>query len=124
MPSITLTLPNILIIILVAALSWLFCRSYTKKRGSALSSPSEKRTSTQKSMQAPISGSILSNIDTYSSNKNSFQKDIETSCALFLNILYRALDLNSVALLKGDPESRKVFLNKIITEEMDILDDT
>lgn len=124
MPSITLTLPNILIIILVAALSWLLCRSYTKKRGSALSSPSEKRTSTQKSMQAPISGSILSNIDTYSSNKNSFQEDIETSCTLFLNILHRALDLNSVALLKGDPKSRKVFLNKIITEEMDILDDT
>lgn len=128
MTSVNLILSSI-IILLVGALFWLLTRSATKKRSNALSSPSgrhiKKHTpTTQKSKQAPISDPILSNIDTYSSNKNSFQEDIETSCSLFLDILHRALDLNSVALLKGEPENKKVFLNKIITEGMDILDDT
>ena len=128
MTSVNLILSSI-IMLLVAALFWILTRSTTKKSSRALSSPSrryiEKHTAaTQKTKHEPISDPIFSNIDTYSSNKNSFQEDIETSCSLFLDILHHALDLNSVALLKGDPENKKVFLNKIITEGMDILDNT
>jgi len=128
MTSVNLILSSI-IILLVAALFWLLTRTAAKKRNNTLSSSSERHINkhtltTQKSKHAPISDSILSNIDTYASNKNSYQKDIETSCALFLDLLHHALDLNSVALLKGEPENKKVFLNKIITEGMDILEDT
>lgn len=127
MTSAILTLSSI--ILLVAALFWLLTRSSTKQRSNTLTPPSRRHIKkctppAQKTTQAPISNPIFSNIDTYSSNKKSFQEDIETSCSLFLDILHRALDLSSVALLKGEPENKKVFLNKIITERKDILDDT
>jgi two-component system, cell cycle response regulator len=128
MTSMTLILSSI-ILLLVAAMFWIITRSTTKKKSNSYSSPSEKQikkhtSATQKSKQAQIPGPILSNIDTYSSGKNSFQADIETSCSLFLDLLYHTLDLNSVTLLKGDPENKKVFLHTIITGGMDILDKT
>lgn len=130
MTSVNLTFLSIIIVTLVAGISWFLIRSFTKKRVShrSLSTrteklPKSKPVTTQKTIREPLADSILSDIDTYSSNKNSFQEDIDSSCTLLLQIICQALSLTSAALLKADPAVKKVYLHTISTEKKDILDD-